>query len=456
MTSPFHRVILFPMRSYYKKQCLEILAVLMDAHKGIAALMESGNAAEVPELLTGCQQAAIAAGELLDNALGEGSAQTGMLEEYCELVFKTYNALAEGKLMHGVTLTLDAPVERVIKSIKALPEEKEIVFLPYKAAMWDSLESEWKKVSGDPSCRAVVIPIPYYDKLPGGGTGSVHYEADKYPEYVPVTDYKSYDLEKNHPDKIFIHNPYDANNNVTSVFPEYYSDKLKNYTDDLVYIPYYVLNEPDPDDVNVQEGLKIYVLTPAVFNAHHVIVQSEAMRKLYINVLSKFSGEDTRHIWEEKISGSGSPKIDRVENLKDEDYELPKEWERMLFKPDGSRRKLILYNTGLSALLKERENMTAKIRRNLDYFRSVKEDVILLWRPHPMIDASLPFMPPEVADAYTELRDSYIKEGFGIYDDSALLDRAIAVSDAYYGDMSSVVWLYQKTGKPIMIQNCYV
>ena len=100
--------------------------------------------------------------------------------------------------------------------------------------------------------------------------------------------------------------------------------------------------------------------------------------------------------------------------------------------------------------------MTAKIRRNLDYFRSVKEDVILLWRPHPMIDASLPFMPPEVADAYTELRDSYIKEGFGIYDDSALLDRAIAVSDAYYGDMSSVVWLYQKTGKPIMIQNCYV
>ena len=128
----------------------------------------------------------------------------------------------------------------------------------------------------------------------------------------------------------------------------------------------------------------------------------------------------------------------------------------MLVKADGSRKKLILYNTGLSVLLKERENMTAKIRRNLDFFRSVKDDVILLWRPHPMIDASLPFMPPAAAEEYIELRDSYIKEGFGIYDDSPLLDRAIAVSDAYYGDMSSVVWLYQKTGKPIMIQNCYV
>ena len=42
---------------------------------------------------------------------------------------------------------------------------------------------------------------------------------------------------------------------------------------------------------------------------------------------------------------------------------------------------------------------------------------------------------------------------WGIYDDSVDMDRAVALSDAYYGDMSSIVWLYQKTGKPNMIQN---
>ena len=43
--------------------------------------------------------------------------------------------------------------------------------------------------------------------------------------------------------------------------------------------------------------------------------------------------------------------------------------------------------------------------------------------------------------------------GFGIYDDSPDMDRAVIVSDAYYGDWSSIVHLYQKTGKPVMIQD---
>ena len=50
----------------------------------------------------------------------------------------------------------------------------------------------------------------------------------------------------------------------------------------------------------------------------------------------------------------------------------------------------------------------------------------------------------------------YRAAGFGIYDDSANMERAIAVSDAYYGDWSSIVWLYKQTGKPIMIQNAEV
>ena len=33
------------------------------------------------------------------------------------------------------------------------------------------------------------------------------------------------------------------------------------------------------------------------------------------------------------------------------------------------------------------------------------------------------------------------------------MNRAIVLSDAYYGDGSSIVYLYRKTGKRIMIQN---
>lgn len=100
--------------------------------------------------------------------------------------------------------------------------------------------------------------------------------------------------------------------------------------------------------------------------------------------------------------------------------------------------------------------MLDKISRVLSIFKDNREDVTLLWRPHPLTEATLVSMRPGLLEKYNEIVDSYRKEGWGIYDDSPEIDRAIAVSDAYYGDMSSVVWMYKETGKPIMIENCEV
>jgi hypothetical protein len=62
-------------------------------------------------------------------------------------------------------------------------------------------------------------------------------------------------------------------------------------------------------------------------------------------------------------------------------------------------------------------------------------------------------MRPEWQETYRTIRDRYIREGWGIYDNTADMNRAIVLSDAYYGDWSSIVYLYRKTGKRIMIQN---
>lgn len=62
-------------------------------------------------------------------------------------------------------------------------------------------------------------------------------------------------------------------------------------------------------------------------------------------------------------------------------------------------------------------------------------------------------MRPEVLQKYMTLKNQYIEEGWGIYDDTADVDRAVIISDAYYGDGSSVVQLYRQTGKSVMIQN---
>ena len=97
--------------------------------------------------------------------------------------------------------------------------------------------------------------------------------------------------------------------------------------------------------------------------------------------------------------------------------------------------------------------MITKIKYNLEVFKENKEDVVLLWRPHPLIEATLTSMCPQLWDDYKEIVDKYIEEDWGIFDDTPEMDRALAISDAYYGDQSSLVQLYKETGKPIMIQN---
>lgn len=85
-----------------------------------------------------------------------------------------------------------------------------------------------------------MIPISYFDKNPDGSFREEHYEGGQYPDYVPVTRYDAFDLEKEHPDVIYIHNLYDKCNYVTSVHPYYYYAKnLRNYTDKLIYILYF-------------------------------------------------------------------------------------------------------------------------------------------------------------------------------------------------------------------------
>ncbi len=100
--------------------------------------------------------------------------------------------------------------------------------------------------------------------------------------------------------------------------------------------------------------------------------------------------------------------------------------------------------------------MIEKMKSIFRIFKEEQETVALLWRPHPLISATIKSMRPELWLEYEKLVQEYKKEGWGIYDDSADMERAVILSDAYYGDGSSVVQVYQETGKPIMIQNVEV
>ena len=230
------------MRKAEKKQAEEFLKMLDQAHAEIERSIEKKETDFARDLLEQCQEGAIRLGELIEAKEGEHFVTIPLLEAYCEVVYQIHEEIGTDAPVngHSVYKKLKKALIRISNSvrndIKARPE---IVFLPYKASMWDSLESIWMAADADPECDAYVVPIPYYEKNPDGSLGKLHYEGGSMPEYVSVVHYDSYSLEDRHPDVVYIHNPYDAGNYVTSVDPRYYSHELKKYTEKLVYVPYY-------------------------------------------------------------------------------------------------------------------------------------------------------------------------------------------------------------------------
>ncbi len=446
------------MRNAQKQKVLDCIESLYQAHEEIKEAFRQNNYSLIQNMLSDCQEFAVSLGENIEKLEGEGHATAARLEEYCESLYHVYEKLDS----HGVCIgKIDKELKKALLQVESsakndIRARKEVVFLPYKASMWDSLESVWKAADKDPDCDAYVIPIPYYDKNPDGSFREMHYEAVLYPKNVPVVNYKKYDFEKRRPDVVFIHNPYDECNYVTSVEPFFYSKNLKKYTDKLVYIPYFILEEVDLRSREAVEGMAHFVTVPGVMNADKVIVQSENMRKAYIRVMTRYAGKQTRKIWEEKILGLGSPKFDKAVNTQVKDEDIPDEWKQIIYRPDGSRKKIILYNTSVNALLQNNEKMLEKMQDVFETFQENRNNVALLWRPHPLIQATISSMRPQLWGEYKDIVEKYRKAGWGIYDDTADLDRAIILSDGYFGDTSSVVELCRKMKKPIMLQNVQI
>jgi len=449
------------MRKYLKDQCFETIQGLEELHAEIEKGIQEKSYTQVAELLELCQQAAIGIGNLVEKSEGEDTEAVAQLEKYCDYTYELHEQiLGQDPSQINVSRALKNLRTFIQKTVNefnnTIPTTKEIVFLPYKASMWDSLESVWKKFDDDPNCTALVLPIPYFDKNPDGSFAKRYYEREQFPDYVPTYSFEAYDFEGRHPDAIYIHNPYDDMNYVTTIDPFFYSENLKKYTDELVYIPYFVLWGLEPGQPVPLERTHDYALTKGVINADRVILQSEEVKAAYIENLVEFFGEESRSTWERKLEGTGSPKIEKIKNLKKEDYTIPKEWQKLITKPDGTNKKVILYNTSLKAFLADPDAMLHKIQRSLEIFEENQNQVTLWWRPHPLFKSTVSSMEPQAWEVYNALVNNYTSKGWGIYDDTADLDRAIAYSDAYYGDGSSVVELYTHTGKPVMIQNTSV
>lgn len=444
------------MRRYQQNQILDIIETLKVANKELRRQLINNKPMSIFQLLEDCQKGVVQVGEFIETIQGEGTESVSLLEEYHEMLYHI-GANIENVSADAI-MYLQKKLHQIENSVKKelSPDKIEVVFFPYKASMWDSLESIYYAAKQDPTCDVYCVPIPYFDKNPDGSLRQMHYEGTQYPDNIEITSWESYDLKRRHPDVIYIHNPYDDWNSVTSVHPDFYARKIKEYTDKLVYIPYFILQEISPDDQAAIDGIKHFCFLPGTIYADEVIVQSESLKKIYINEFLKEAKKNNlpvnKNELNQKFKGLGSPKLDKVYSTKRENLEVPQKWLEIIKKPDGSWKKIVFYNTGIAALLIHNEMWVKKIEDVLNIFKKNQDDIVLLWRPHPLIEDTMRSMRSVVLDKYLRIKNKYIMENWGIFDDTPNLNRAVGISDVYYGDESSVVRLFQETSKPAIIQ----
>lgn len=300
----------------------------------------------------------------------------------------------------------------------------EIAFMPVFAEQWVAMDSIWRAAKQDSRCVCTVVPLPYYQRSDDGRLGRKIYEGRFFPEYLEVTHFEKYNLEKHRPDIIYIQNA-DDDAGAETVLPEcYFTASLKQYGGKLVYVPPELTLNPS----------RLRGTAPGLTNVDIVIAQSEEERRIYPYLQSR------------RVLALGSPLVDNVLLYKSQHRELPRHWEDTL-----GMRRIILLSTDPNVLLDYGEAYIDKIEKIIVMFEQ-RKDVALLWRPRLISGALLSRIPSRLLKSYRALIDAYKESGIGVYDDSADYRAALAASDAFLGDRCDEMILYGLAGKPAMLQ----
>lgn len=385
-------------------------------------MQQENDRSRIFDLLGGNQQLAVDLGTLLEQIKGEGCICVGMLEKYCEILYQIYE-----QLQGGVPADISTPIEELKQMASSFETEleekvlnrKAVLFLPVMAKDWGSLHSLWQAAAEDENSDVYVVSLPYYYKDYDGSAKKICYEGEEFPKEINVLDYRILTpeyLELLHPEVIIIQNPYDAWHPAVSVPELFYAENIRQYTDKLIYVPPFAVNEFTKDNAREYANMQYYVTMPGAVYADTVIVQSENMKQMYVEKLTEFAGEDTREHWQEKIKPFGLPIMDKNREVF-EGAEKSKAVEDVMVSNVKAKRKL-LYGISSSVMLERPEETKRKLESNFKLFDAYSDEI-------------------EVVMTHFPKGNLKSAEGF----------------DAYYGDPMPVMMEFVQARKPVMIQN---
>lgn len=435
------------------EQLQQFLPLFKEIHESILQFLKKKDWENAAGLIADSQDTAIEIGNRVEQEYSSADSLIQVLENYCEFLFLLYQQIQQTEKMEEKEIGKKfLQYENQLRvNIGQLPKKREIVFVPYKAEYWQTMECMWKKAMQEENTDVYVIPAPYYYKDAYGRPKKEEqqYDITGYPEEVILTSYEDYNFETHSPDEIVIQCPYDEYNYAMTIHPLFYAKNLKKYTKQLVYIPALLMKDIEPGDERARKMLKAYCNTPGVIHADKVIVQSENMKQVYVELLTAFAGKDTKTIWENKITNGNLSKQAKMEETV---LEIPEEWKGVLEGKDGTRKHVVLYVTTASALYCYGDSMIKKMERVFNKFKNEKDSNAFIWRPDVKTRSVVRKSQPGIWRKYCDLLETYKKENWGILADDVGEEFLTDICDEVLGDADILLNMCRNKGKTVTVQ----
>lgn len=425
----------------------------------------------VLQLLQNIQQLMISAGNLLEQTRGADFPTVHEIEGFCEEIYQAYTLCSEepsqqqAEVIHQTIRKLAEQYFGLQAKInETYLDRKEILIIPYRAKYWYAIKTVYEKFATDDQTDVYVISVPLHHRAAFGEFIDTFYEGNQYPEDVPITDYRQYDVAGRVPDQIYIQSAFDGNNPTISIDPAFYSDQLAQCTPCLIFAPWMLLDENLGNDWLLEKELQSIGCQPGVVHADQVLLQSENIRDHFLNVLKEFAGEAYLPEFEKKLVTDNYPVLQYIDSFISEDD------------PVSNRRNLLIegnnaafHDTDLTADYTECKwdfyyiSVAGVLYEGEAYLKAMTEKVEELASSGDVISLVVEARAETTLKTVDSALYDQLFDGVRKLSENASVTvmkepetpeeqyQAVSTHDQYFGDQGPVTWLFQHFSKPVQI-----
>lgn len=424
-----------------------------------AGAEQADSVAQLLDMLAQCQSVVIDLGNFIEQMKGEenlsAKACVAALEEYCEKIFDVYNnvSLAVEREKEDFQ-KLCAALNRAFVQMKQTVEneiihKKLVAFLPDNPKRWKEMQALYDYYRQQENTEVCVIPLPLFAKNLYGEIVAGQDEYDKndkrgeYPADLNIIAWHTVQMQSYEFAAIVIQNPYDAENPYLTVPPAYYAKQLQQYTDCLIYMMPQGVNDFTENDITDVYGLKYSLTVPGTMYADKILIESGAMKELFVNHLTAFAGEDTKEVWDDKVmtisafSGESAQTGQPVQN--GQCGQTPP-------------KKKLLYCIGENEFYENAEMAINKVKERLNVMTQYPESLKVAVCLYPYDIAAWDICTGQEKDMLVQVLKEYRKnKGIELLTKNVFDINGIDDMTAYYGSPSPLICRFVQQRKPAMV-----